>query len=127
MKISPRPAVHFPLSFLFLLLFNIGCKNLHSGDTKVPATDSVQPDKKQTIERREIDTADYNKRMLVLSNNDTTGKWPAKAPYPLAGAIFPYNRIVAFYGNLYSKKMGILGELPKDSMLKKLRGEVDKW
>ena len=58
---------------------------------------------------------------------DTTGRWPAKAPYPLAGAILPYNRIVAFYGNLYSKKMGILGELPKDSMLKKLQEEVAKW
>lgn len=74
-----------------------------------------------------IDTADYTKRMLAISNGDTTGRWPVKTPYPLPGAILPYNRIIAFYGNLYSKRMGILGELPKDEMLKKLQGEVAKW
>jgi len=74
-----------------------------------------------------IDTLDYDKRMLALSNNDITGKWPVKSPYPLPGAILPYNRIIAFYGNLYSKRMGILGELPKDEMLKKLQAEVANW
>jgi hypothetical protein len=43
-----------------------------------------------------IDTVDYNKRMIAISNNDTTGRWPVKAPYPLPGAILPYNRIIAF-------------------------------
>ena len=65
--------------------------------------------------------------MLALANSDTTGRWPAKIPFPLPGAIFPFNRVVAFYGNLYSKRMGILGEIPKDSMFKKLQGEIDKW
>lgn len=74
-----------------------------------------------------VDTADYNRRMLALSNNDTSGKWPPRAVYPRQGAILPYNRVVAYYGNLYSKKMGILGELPKAQMLKKLAGEVDRW
>ena len=75
-----------------------------------------------------IDTVDYNLRILALSNNDKSGRWPVKnIPYPLPGAILPYNRIIAFYGNLYSKRMGILGELPKDAMLKKLKGEVARW
>ena len=74
-----------------------------------------------------IDTADYNKRMIALSNNDTTGRWPVKTQYPQPGAILPYNRIIAYYGNLYSKRMGILGELPKDEMLKKLQAEVANW
>ena len=75
-----------------------------------------------------IDTADYNRRMFALSNHDKSGRWPVKKKvYPLAGAILPYNRIVAFYGNLFSKRMGILGELPKKEMLKKLKGEVAKW
>jgi hypothetical protein len=34
---------------------------------------------------------------------------------------------VAFYGNLYAKKMGILGELPPKEMLAKLKGEVKNW
>lgn len=74
-----------------------------------------------------IDTADYNKRILHLSNKDTTGRWPVKTPYPLDGAILPYHRIIAFYGNLYSKRMGILGELPRAEMIQKLQGEVAKW
>jgi hypothetical protein len=65
--------------------------------------------------------------LRLISNNDTTGRWPAKNPYPLPGAILPFNRVVAYYGNLYSKRMGILGELPKDSMFKKLQDEVKKW
>ncbi len=75
-----------------------------------------------------VNPKQYDSLMKKLANGDTTGKWPvAKTPYPLAGAILPYSRIVAFYGNLYSKKMGILGELPPKEMLKKLDGEVKQW
>ena len=84
-------------------------------------------DKGKIDEKKPLDTALYNKLMLNLANHDTTGKWPAKAPYPLPGAVLPFHRIVAFYGNLYSKKMGILGELPKNEMLNKLKHEVDNW
>lgn len=80
-----------------------------------------------TIVLSAIDTADYNQRMMALANNDIKGLWPVKGPYPLPGALLPYNRIIAFYGNLFSKKMGILGELPKDAMLKKLKDEVAYW
>ncbi len=47
-------------------------------------------------------------------------KWPA-GPAPLPGAIFPGKRIVAFYGNPLSKKMGVLGEYPVDEMLAQAR------
>jgi len=90
--------------------------------TAVVAVDSV---KKKAVTT--IDTADYNRRMLALSNNDTTGRWPVKTPYPLPGALLPYNRIIAFYGNLYSTRMGILGEIPRAQMIKQLQGEVAKW
>ena len=52
--------------------------------------------------------------------------WP-KGPDPLAGAILPHKRIVAFYGNPLSKRMGVLGEYPVDEMLKKLDTEVARW
>lgn len=74
-----------------------------------------------------LDTLQFDKLMKTMSNGDTTNRWPAKMPYPLPGAILPFKRIVAFYGNLYSKKMGILGEIPKDSMLKKLSETVKMW
>lgn len=96
-------------------------KEIEKQTTKVPI-DSV---KKKVVST--IDTLDYNKRLLAISNNDTTGRWPVKTPYPLPGALLPYNRIIAFYGNLYSKRMGILGEIPKEQMLKQLQGEVAKW
>jgi hypothetical protein len=41
--------------------------------------------------------------------------WPVKMAPPLPGALLPANRIVAFYGNPLSKKMGVLGEYPKDA------------
>ncbi len=53
--------------------------------------------------------------------------WPVKTVYPNAGAILPFNRIVAYYGNFYSKKMGALGEYPEDEMLAKLTAEAKKW
>jgi hypothetical protein len=53
--------------------------------------------------------------------------WPVKYPTPLPGSILPYKRIVAYYGNPLSKKMGVLGEYPKDEMLRRLHVEVAKW
>ncbi|CAL1518870.1 hypothetical protein [Chitinophaga sp. MM2321] len=73
------------------------------------------------------DTVLYNKLLLHLVHNQPSVKWPVNAGYPLPGALLPYNRIVAFYGNLYSSRMGILGELPGDDMIKQLAEEVDKW
>lgn len=53
--------------------------------------------------------------------------WPVPCPAPLPGSILPSRRIVAYYGNPLSKKMGALGEFPKDEMLRRLKGEVAKW
>jgi len=78
--------------------------------------------------RKPIDTAKYNTLMLKLAHGDTTGKWPVKPqPYPLPGAILPYKRIIAYYGNIYSKRMGVLGEYAPKEMLSRLDAEVKKW
>jgi hypothetical protein len=53
--------------------------------------------------------------------------WPVKCAEPLPGSILPHKRIVAYYGNPLSKKMGALGELPKDEMLKRLKEEAARW
>lgn len=45
-------------------------------------------------------------------------------PTPLPGSVLPGCRIVAFYGNPLSKRMGILGELPVPQMLAKLEDEA---
>jgi hypothetical protein len=119
------------LAFITLpiLLLNISCEKGKAADavTDIEKSDTVKTDTKEKTATLTIDTVDYNKRMVALSNNDTTGRWPVKAPYPLPGALLPYNRIIAYYGNLYSTRMGILGEIPRKQMLAKLQGEVAKW
>lgn len=55
-------------------------------------------------------------------------EWPvANAPAPLEGSILPAKRIVAFYGNPLSKRMGILGEVDSAKMLARLDSEVVAW
>lgn len=54
-------------------------------------------------------------------------EWPVKGPPPLPGSILPDRRIVAFYGNPLSKRMGILGALPPEKMLAKLDTVVQSW
>jgi hypothetical protein len=53
--------------------------------------------------------------------------WPVKYPEPLPGSILPKKRIVAYYGNPLSKRMGALGEYPKDVMLRGLKREASRW
>lgn len=96
---------------------------------------------KKKIKYKPIDPAEYDFLMLALANNPPQPSvpegqtppppkpslWPAKAPYPNGGAILPFKRVIAYYGNLYSKKMGVLGEYEEDVMLSKLDAEVKKW
>jgi hypothetical protein len=128
MKKSLYPKLTFLI--LFSILFSTNSCNKSKAADAIDEKEKSEIIKPKPIPEKKvtpIDTTDYNKRMLALANKDTTGRWPAKTPYPLAGAILPYNRIIAYYGNLYSKRMGILGELPREEMLKKLQGEVAKW
>ena len=81
-----------------------------------------------------IDVKAYEDKVLSLVRANVTSKsattsslWPPKTVYPLQGAILPFKRIVAYYGNLYSKNMGVLGQYPADEMLQKLNKEVKKW
>ena len=48
-------------------------------------------------------------------------RWSAIAAEPVpATALLPSHRIVAFYGNPMSKRMGVLGAYPVDTMLARL-------
>jgi hypothetical protein len=53
--------------------------------------------------------------------------WPVKGVASAPGALLPSHRIVAYYGNPLSKKMGVLGEYPKEQMLSMLDKEVVRW
>lgn len=54
-------------------------------------------------------------------------KWPPAAPYPHGDAVFPFKRILAYYGNFYSRQMGILGELEPTEMLAHLASTQAEW
>jgi hypothetical protein len=128
-------------SLPFLLFLFSNCSGIKAEDNKErqhsrnditrtsESSAEVNPPKDSTgsFSTAPFDTAAYDRISHELANGDSTGKWPVKAPYPTPGAILPFNRIVAFYGNLYSKKMGVLGEYPKDEMFAKLKGEVKNW
>ena len=113
-----------PCLFLF-----ISCNNSQSAPEITDKDSLIMNESQQTeqIKKAVLDTALYEKLLMENANNDTTGLWPVKSPYPLPGAIFPFNRVVAYYGNLYSTRMGILGELPKAEMFAKLKKEVAAW
>lgn len=93
-----------------------------------------------------FNTVDYNARMLALAHISTTtavhstattsvkviststpSLWPVSAAYPKAGAILPFKRVVAYYGNFYSKGMGVLGEYSTDEMLAMLASTTNMW
>jgi len=92
-----------------------------------------------TYDKPALDVIDYDRRMIKLANFEISNSsstatstlkknpWPTSAPYPKVGAILPFKRVVAYYGNLYSKGMGILGEYPAEEVRRRLAMEVAKW
>ena len=112
------------LTFIFILS---GCVH------KTEPVSKKEPAEKLLVQKQEkkvipIDTLAFQNKLHALANGDTTGLWPNHLRYyPLVGAILPFKRIVAYYGNLYSKKMGILGEYPPKEMWDRLNVEVKAW
>jgi hypothetical protein len=67
------------------------------------------------------------RRGLFNISSADSALWPVKTPPPLPGSILPEHRVVAFYGNPLSKRMGILGELPPEEMLPRLEKVAAEW
>lgn len=108
--------------FVSILVTSVGC-NSPKGSEKEDSTEEV---KETTV--APIDSASYYQKLTMLANGDTTGRWPImNQPLPNEGAILPFKRIVAYYGNLYSVKMGILGEFPPKEVWRRLNEEVAAW
>jgi hypothetical protein len=82
-----------------------------------------------------LNKADYDARVLALAHVSTTTyavssstlPWPVKTIYPDVGALLPFNRIVAYYGNFYSAGMGVLGEYPPNQVLAMLASTSAQW
>ena len=85
-------------------------------------TTAPAPKKKKTLPPPNADSIAQVREDSILD-----AMWPVKTAEPLPGSILPGHRIVAYYGNLLSKKMGVLGEYEPNEMLKMLDGEVAAW
>ncbi len=116
-----------------LTLLANGCNNSeagkHSPHSAAPIAKPVAPAAKDTVATKATasDTTTYNRLQLHLVHGKPGPKWPVLASFPLPGTIFPFKRVVAYYGNFYSKGMGILGELPHEEMLQQLQQEAKAW
>jgi len=102
---SRASAIAGPVSLTAFLKGDTNSMNLNPGRTKA-------------------DEAEY--RSAIRAGAKKVDTWP-KGPTRLAGSLLPENRIVAYYGNPHSKKMGVLGEYPEDQMLSMLDKTVAEW
>ena len=102
-----------------LLVYVLGFSTLFATEYRSAAADMAE----RFIPLPVFDRADYDARLLALAHVvpveatssatttiSRTAPWPVKTVYPNIGAVLPFKRIVAYYGNFYSKGMGILGE-----------------
>ena len=74
--------------------------------------------------RTRRDTISY---VHTIRAGELRSEWTSPRAAPLAGSLLPAKRIVAFYGNPLSKRMGALGEYPVDEMLARLDTVVQQW
>jgi hypothetical protein len=96
------------------------------------ASDSSAPTPKHKTtatakKKKAVPPANADSIALAREDSILDAMWPVKGPDPLPGSILPGKRIVAFYGNPLSTKMGVLGEYEPDEMLRKLDAEVAAW
>lgn len=121
------------LPALLALLSSIVACNGKSGSSARSDKDSTQlSERKREQEKpkvcKTVNPAEYNRLVQQIANGDTTGLWPVRnQPAPLEGALLPYKRVVAYYGNLYSKSMGVLGVYPPEEMWSRLLKEAEAW
>ncbi|MES2135092.1 MAG: hypothetical protein V4449_02540 [Patescibacteria group bacterium] len=139
---KPEKKIHF-LGILgisagsLLLLYLVGFINISNttysaleADAETVTTPAKKPKvlDKVAYDAKLIQIANYASSTLALRTASSSPLlWPPKTVYPNAEAILPFKRIVAYYGNFYSKGMGVLGEYPKSEMIQKLKAEVAVW
>jgi hypothetical protein len=89
-----------------------------SGDTARKITAQLAPGRKKT---------DMSSLIAAIRQGEKKAAvWP-KGPAGAPGALLPEKRIVAYYGNPHSKKMGVIGEYPEQQMLGMLDRTVASW
>lgn len=102
-----------------------------TSDSATPATKAPRRSTKSASPRRDTTKRQpaAPKGLSPEARRDSIldAMWPVKGPDPLPGSLLPHKRIVAFYGNPLSTRMGVLGEYEPEEMLKRLDAEVAAW
>ena len=98
-------------------------KQVAAGSTSTPPSSKSRTDSARPAAPR------VNAESIASARRDSAvnAMWPVKGPEPLPGSILPHKRIIAFYGNPLSTRMGVLGEYEPDDMLRRLDAEVAAW
>ena len=125
---------HLIVSGLLICLLWIGCENIPAAKSPekevvadINAGDTLKRSDSTFVEAVIFDENEYKKRVMALCHDSITKRWPANSVVPVKGAILPFNRVVAYYGNFYSKNMGILGTMSEEKLINSLFNEVRKW
>lgn len=89
-----------------------------------PVDDPVEVEERDTVVARPVEEVEPER----VPEPEPERRVERPPPVPvLPDAVLPRRRIVAFYGNPASTRMGILGEVPPDEMLRRLDQEVAVW
>jgi hypothetical protein len=132
------------------LVYVAGFSNIAATEYRSAAADAAE----RFIPLPELNRVEYDARLLALAHVSTTTEsdalatstnvassstssvrmasstprlWPVMTVYPDARAILPFKRVVAYYGNFFSKDMGVLGEYPEDQVLSMLASTTAEW
>ena len=99
----------------------------------IQRADSIRADSIRTDSLQRADSLAKAKKRRTSSASASasfastdTVPWP-KLPTPLPGSLLPSHRIIAYYGNPLSRRMGILGELPPEQMMARLDSTAQTW
>ncbi|MEZ0609200.1 hypothetical protein ACAW74_11820 [Fibrella sp. WM1] len=127
----------FSLTVLTLsaLWFNLGCQSNAAKDRTAADSTATAPETAASTPATTSSVAADS--TTTPTTTDTTAAAAGKELSPLDSlgmigpkiteAILPKKRILAYYGNPHSKKMGILGEYPKEEMLSRLDKQAVAW
>ena len=102
-------------------------------DERLLAMVNYTPKEETVVTGHGTSTATTTRLLNPLQYSSSTNvtvageRWPATVPYPHGGAILPFERIVAYYGNFYSTRMGILGEFESEEVLARLASTSAAW
>ena len=104
--------------------FNAAAAFQASAQTSAKASDSTHKTHKASTKKSSASRA---RSAADTTPSKKVAPQPAFTVTPLPNSLLPKNRIVVYYGNPLSRKMGVLGEYPESVMLAKLQQEVHNF